>query len=346
MYKLTAILFLLATTIGYAQLPEDALDENVVLIFNPDASVDNNEDTLNHFTEKIIENGFNLVGKYMFSDSQASLQEIEFDMQNKDVKYVFLLTYRYYKGPDYDLYFFENDKDLNPDILDPDKEILQLKPGFVTTKKDPRVTIFKKLKKEVAELKEEFTNVNTASYDTALLNTLLLSEENIKTLQDLNAKNTLIDGVTLSIENTGVPADLKSSKLAVIATSEEEYRSYKALNSVLKSRFKKYPYEYVYFKNYDSYLAKGGDASFAYRLQLTKSSASMLGSSKTNFTASELYKRDMGNNTLTGSLNSTPINYEKDLFTVVIKNNTTQERFLVSKRGFVSSTLKGFISEL
>ena len=336
---------LLSTFVTSQQLPKNALDQNVVFIFNPDASVENNEETLKVFTQEIIDNGFNLVGKYLFNDSAVSLKEIELDIEKKNVKYIFLLTYRYYKGPDYDLYFYENNKEFNPDIINPNKKILQLKPGFVSTKKDPRIAIFKKLNKEIVKLKEKYSTIDTVSYDSGLINTLLLSEEDITLLKELNAKQTIIDGVTLEIKNKSIPTDLKTSKLAIIASNLDEYRSFKVLNSILKSRFKKYPFSYTYFKDYASYISNGGDNSFKYRLQLTKSGLSLLSSSKPYYTASEQYKRGSSIN-VSSSFNSTPINYEKDLFTVVIRNNNTNERHLVSSRNFLSNSIKEFISSL
>ena len=192
----------------------------------------------NFLKKNIIKNGFNLVGNYLYDDSQVSLKEIEFDIKNKDIKYIFLLTYKYYKGPDYDLFFFENDTDKNPDILDPNKEILKLKPGFINTSSDFRATIIKNLTKEVDKLKSKFDGIDSSTYDTELVNTLKLTEENTSFLIDLNNKNTIIGGVTLYLENKNIPEDLKSKKLAIVGTTDEEFRGNKVLNLFMKSAIK------------------------------------------------------------------------------------------------------------
>ena len=300
----------------------------------------------NFLKKNIIKNGFNLVGNYLYDDSQVSLKEIEFDIKNKDIKYIFLLTYKYYKGPDYDLFFFENDTDKNPDILDPNKEILKLKPGFINTSSDFRATIIKNLTKEVDKLKSKFDGIDSSTYDTELVNTLKLTEENTSFLIDLNNKNTIIGGVTLYLENKNIPEDLKSKKLAIVGTTDEEFRGNKVLNLFMKSAIKKYPFGYTYFKNYKSYEAAGGDKNFKYKFQMIKYSASFFSSSKPKFTGTEIYKRDMGKTGVNPSFGSMPKNYEKELFTIILKNNETNVRYIVSKKDFVARAIKDFVSQL
>ena len=343
---LMSCLFLIAFNIQAKNLPEYALDSNPVFIFHPQASIDNSEETLERFKENIIEKGFNLVGNYLHTNSQISLKEIEFDIRNKDVKYIFLLTYHHFKGPDYDLFYFENDSNKNPDILNPKKEILNLKPGFINSSSDYRGTIIKKLEKEVVKLKSNYEGIDSKTYDTELVNKLSLTQEESSYLLELNNINTIIDGISFKEENHRIPDDLETSKLAVVGAIKEEYHAPKILNLYLKSAIKKYPFEYTYFKNYDSYKAAGGDEKYDYKLQMTKGSASFMSSSKSKFTGTETYRKNMGNDNVSPSFSSGGSNYEKDLFTIVLRKNNTNDRFIVSEKDFVGRAIKNFISQL
>ncbi len=339
--QLFVILF--SISIQAQKLPDNALDENVAFIFYPTGSVDRNSETFESFSNSIQENGYNLVGKYVHTNSPVSLKEIQYDINHKDVKYIFLLTYKHAKEANYDLYFFENDPEMNPELLDPKKTILSLKPGFVHTTKDFRGTIRKLLIKQTEKLKESNQEINQASFDKELINHLLLSEEEVVELNKLNQKNTIIDGATLAIENTGIPKDLKNGNLAVIGVSKENYSGYKLLNKIIKSKIKKYPFKYEYFKNYEDYLEKGGDSNFEYKLQLTRNSVSAIGTSTLKYTTASLYRDQESNKT---SFYSNPSIYQKDLFSIVILNNETSERNSVSDQGFIGRTIKEFIEEL
>ncbi|WP_116769008.1 hypothetical protein [Maribacter litoralis] len=339
-------ILLIAFNIQAQKLPKDALDSNTVFIFHPQASIENSEETLERFKDNIIKNGFNLVGKYIHTNSQVSLKEIEFDIQNKDVKYIFLLTYHHFKGPNYDLFYFENDSNKNPEILNPKKEILNLKPGFINSSSDYRGTILKKLEKEVAKLKSNHEGIDSKTYDTELLNNLSFTQEESSYLLELNNINTIIDGISFKKEDQRIPDDLETSRLAVVGTTKEEYHATKILNLYIKSAIKKYPFEYVYFKNYENYKAAGGDENFEYKLQMTKGSASFISSSKPKLTGTETYSRNMGNDNVNPSFSSGGSNYEKDLFTIVLRKNDTNKRFIVSERDFVGRAIKNFISQL
>lgn len=338
-------LFCITITLQAQKLPENSLDKNAVLIFNPSATVDDNHATLAYFADAITESGFNLVGQHLFTNTLMSRTEIELDMKNKNVAYIFLLTYKYYKGPDYDLYFFENDKEKNPLLEEPKKEILKLKPGFVTSG-DPRNTIIKKLNKEVDKLKEKYPSIDSETYDKNLLNEILLTKEDLQMLKELNNRNTIVDGVTLTVDFEGLPEGLKSGTMAVVAASEKEYRKFDTVNDILKDCFKKYPYAYEYFKSYEAYEKAGGDKAFTHRIQVSMSSFSFLTNGGKKFTASENYKMDMDNNRVTPSISSIPKNYQKDLFTILIKDNASAKRYAVSDLGFLKRTVKDFIDSL
>ncbi|MDP2686814.1 MAG: hypothetical protein Q8O62_06305 [Aequorivita sp.] len=338
-------LVLITISLQAQKLPEDALDKNSILLFHPTASVEDNQETLNIFSENIITAGFNLVGKYLYTDTEISLKEIEFDIKNKEVKYIFLLTYNFYKGPDYDLYFFENNAEINPNIFDPKKVIVQLKPGFVTSG-DPRNTIIKKLGKEVEEFKQKYPNAGNQKYDDTLVNEIVLTENETNDLMDMNLKNTLIDGTNLTVEHEGVPNGLKEGKLAVVGIGEKEYRLYKQVNSILESSFKKYAFQYEFFPNYEAYESKGGDKAYTHRLQLIKTNTSFMSKSQKQFTSTETAKRDMGDDSVKPSRSTSSKNYEKDLFAIVIKENASQERYVATDTGFIKYTLNKFISEL
>ncbi|MDP2684143.1 MAG: hypothetical protein Q8P20_03730 [bacterium] len=343
---LLTVLALITISLQAQQLPEDALNKKAMLLFYPTASVEDNQETLNIFSENIITGGFNLVGKHLYTDTEISLKEIDFDMKNKDVKYIFLLTYNFYKGPDYDLYFFENNAKINLNIFDPKEVILHLKPGFVTSG-DPRDTIIKKLVKEVEELKQKYPYTGNQKYDDdTLVNEIVLTENVSKDLMDINLKNTLIDGTNFTVEHEGVPSGIKEGKLAVVGIGEKEYRLYKQVNSILESSIKKYPYQYEFFPNYEAYEKKGGDKAFTHRLQLIKTNTSFMSNSKKQFTLTEAAKRDMGDFTVRPSRSTSSKNYEKDLFAVVIKENVSQERYIATDPGFIKYTLNKFLSEI
>ena len=322
---------------------EDALDSNTAIIFNP-ISGSPSENTLSRFSDALIENGFNLVGKYIYTNSEVSRKEIEFDMKNKNVKYIFMLTLKVYKGEDYDFYYYEYNSEINPDIIEPDKEIEHIKPGFVKTSYDFQGIILKKLKKKVDKFKSTNPSADKTLYDSKLINTLILTEENIDFLTKSNNKNTIIDGVTLSIENDFIPSNLSSSKLAVVGSSKEEYRGYKLLNTILRSKIKKYPYDYTYFETYDEYIENGGDEKFTYRLQLSGNSYSFLSLPKKRYS---LQQKNEGDYTEGAKGNyRMPVNYQKDLFAIILKDNKSGERYFVSDTDFLGRSIKSFIGKL
>ena len=148
----------------------------------------------------------------------------------------------------------------------------------------------------------------------------------------------------MNIENDFIPSDLRSSKLAVVGSTKEEYRAYKILNTILKSKIKKYPFEYAYFKTYEEYLANGGDEKFKYRLQLSGSSHSFLSSPKKRYSLTQISTGDYtggpkGNYRMS-------INYQKDLYAIILKDNKSGERFYVNNPNFLGKSIKSFIKKL
>lgn len=333
MKKITLITLLIFSTCIQAQkLPDDILDTNAAFVFNPSITIEDTRETIKSFCTSLLESGVDLVSKNFYHDNQASLKEIEFDVKNKNVKYIFLLTLA--KEDTYSLQIYENTS-ANFNTLNPKSTLMTYGP-------DSEKRILKDISKDFDKLKSDSAQLISTDHKD-LFNSLVLTPNEVQMLSTLNEINTIVGGSLLEIKEKGVPSELKSNKLAIIGVTLDEFnREFRRVNSILILKTKNYPFEYTYFQTYKEYKKAGGDDAFRYRLQLSKQDEIDLGSVKQKPAAPGKVAKSQ----TAHDYNFIPINYSKEFFTVILKDNKTKQKYIVSNKGVLAQAIKEFVDSL
>ncbi len=331
------ILFLcLASTISYSQeLPRDLLDTNAAFIYNPTVSKENFQETMQFFCNSIVKSGFNLTGKYLYTDTQTSLMEMEMDIRNKKIKYIFLLIDVPNKKPTYKLFLFEHNSE-NQNITNP-------KEGLYTFKPNTKEKIYDELYK-VAHNNLGY-DIDNKAYNNKLINTFVLKEQDIKILKKVNEINTFVDGSFLFIEKTTLPTDMDKHSLVYIAVTKDEYRGYQTINSYFKNKMTNYPYDFIYYDSYKDYKSDGGDKKYKYRIQLVNKDIDFINSLKE--TIKYVHSADdLKNESPVPYFGGVPTEAPRDHFTILVKNNLTQERHVGSTFDHLGNSIRYFVEQL
>lgn len=332
MKNLTLLLFCLTSVFSIGQeMPRDLLDANVAFIYDPSISQENYGETMREYCETIIKSGYNLAGKYLYSDTQTSLMEIEMDIVNKKISYVFLLVDVPDKKTSHNLFLYKIGSE-NQNLVNP-------KVGLHTFDSQSTSSLTREIDKIARETRGY--NIDTVKYNQKLLNTFVLKKQNLSILKKINEINSVIDGSFLQIEHDTIPLDLAKEKVAFIGASKDEYKAYHTVNSYFSNRMTDYPYDYTYFNSYKDYKLAGGDKVFKYRIQVCNKDTTFYNELKESIKYVHAIE-DLETESPKPDFSDIPNNIPRDHFCLVIKNNQTQERHRASTYDHLGSSIRNF----
>lgn len=320
----TLILLTLSLKSIAGKLPDDILDVNVAFALIEEHSLDNVDNVKLMCETKLLDAGFNLV----ISDNvtnKYTQKEFEFDYKNKEVKYLILCRfYRTNSGIEtYMFYLLDNENELS---FDRPKSYLAVTYSYYDIDK-----AIKKFEDKVDKFKKKNPSKNKVSYDETLILKRILTAEQEILLAEERKKNTIIDRA-VEYDLMISPNDLKNEKLAIILVQAEDTDGVNYINKKLKSKMKKYPYNFMIFDTFEDFETAGGDEVFKYRIYLVKKRHTIL--------------TEKNNQSVSGNYRAGSTAWNKDLYSIAIKNLQTNELHQVAKSNFIGQSMEGFINEL